>query len=171
MTFSIMPYTKIDGIPTFTDSSIRSMYNRIVKEEKKYIFSDGTIPDADAFVLMAKSQDTSFYVVYHNEVVVLVVWLNRFESAVARLNFCSLNGVPRETKIKAGKYLISELTGRVFDLLIGHVPKTNEAAVKYAEICGAKILGEVPNLVWNESEKKSEPGIILYYGRQDEDIQ
>ena len=171
--FTIMPYTKIDGIPTFKDSQLIGMYDRIVDEEKGYVFSDGTINDGNAFVEMAKRPDTSFYAVYQGETIVLVVWLNRFEGAMARMNWCSFKSVSFETKLEAGRYVIKTLTDKVVDLLVGYTPASNKGAIKAAELCGGKILGTVPNLVWNEQEQKSKEGVIIYYekGSGHEDIQ
>jgi hypothetical protein len=170
--FQILPYALNDGIPTFADSQLGKIYDQIVKEEKDYIFSDGMISDEKSFVEMAKSERTAFYVVYHGEKPVLVVWLNRFEGAMARLNFCSINGVSREIKISAGRYIINRLTEKAFDLLVGYVPETNRMAIEYVKACGAKVLGAIPNLVWDDREKKSKPGVVLYYeGQRDENLQ
>jgi len=169
--FHVMPYVEMDGIPTFADSQLRAMYDKIVDEEKGYIFSDGTIPDREAFVKMAKSTDTSFYVVYHVEAPVLIVWLNRFEGAIARMNWCAFNGVSIRTKIKAGRYINKLLTDKVFDLLIGYTPASNEAAIKFIKLCGGNVIGTVPNLIWDDKEKVSKDGVISYYKRgQNEDI-
>lgn len=161
-----MPYVEIDGIPTFADSQLGAMYDRIVDEEKSYIFCDGTIPNKEAFIGMVKSNDTSFYVVYQGEIMVIIFWLNRFEGAIARVNWCAFNGVSARTKIKAGRYINKVMTDKIFDLLIGYTPESNGAAIRYIKLCGGKIVGTVPDLIWNEEKQMSEPGVISYYARQ-----
>lgn len=171
MKFKLVIYADIDGIPPYTDSQLKIIYNRMIAEGKDHVFSDGTIQNADDFVKMAKSENNTLYMVYYENEIVLVVWLNRFEGAMARLNFCSLGRIDYKIKIKAGRFIIDLLTEKVFDLLVGHVPISNQKAIQYSKSCGAKILGTAPNLVWNEKEKRSKPGVILYYeGRNNEDL-
>lgn len=170
MKFHLIAYAEVDGIPPFTDSQLRDIYARIMGEGKGSVFSDGTIKDADGFLSMAKSFGNSLYFVYYENQMVLMVWLNRFEGSLARLNFCTFKGFDYKTKIEAGKFIINLLTEKVLDLLVGHVPASNKKAIQYAKSCGAKILGTVPNLLWNDKDQESKPGVILYYEAKNEDL-
>jgi len=169
--FHIITYVPIDGIPPYTDSQLRALYDRVISEEKDYVFYDGTITSSDDFIRMVKSEGTTLYVIYHTTTLVLMVWLNRLEGAIARINWCSFDDASTRTKIKAGRFFNKVITDRVFDLLIGYTPLSNEKAIKFIKLCGGKIVGEVPNLIWNEDKGESEDGIISYYERgSDENI-
>ena len=64
-----------------------------------------------------------------------------------------------------------EIFTNTFDLLIGYTPESNAGAIRFVKMCGAKILGTVPNLIWNEEKQMSEPGVISFYRRKtDENI-
>lgn len=165
----IMPYTKLDGIPTFKDSVIMGIYDRIIKEGKEYVFQDGTIPDREVFLLTMKSPQTFLYVGYEDNELALIIWLNRFEGAMARLNWCAFDGVSLRDKIKIAKNLLESLT-LSFDLLIGYTPASNKAAIKFVKVCGGKVVGTVPDLIWNEEKQESEAGVISYFRGEHESL-
>lgn len=168
----LIPYIEIDGIPTFANSDILSIYDRIIEEGKEYIFKDGTICNGAIFLETMKNGQTALYVTYYKKEMLGIVWLNRFEGKLARVHWCTFDGFSAKQKIQAGRYINEKIMDMkdakgnyVFDLLLGYTPVTNNKAIQFICFCGG-IIGEViPNLIWNNNEGKSEPGVISYYSR------
>lgn len=173
MEFDILPYIEIDGIRTFADSDILSIYDRIIEEDKGYIFQDGTISSRTVFLEIMKGEQTVLYVVYCKEKMLGIVWLNRFEGRFARIHWCTFNDFSAKKKIQAGQYVNQQLItmkdkeGRyVFDLLIGYTLLSNDKAIQFIRFCGGIVGETIPNLIWNDKKNKSEPGVISYYSRE-----
>jgi len=168
----IMPYIEVDGIRTFTDSEILSIYDRTIKEGKGYIFKDGTIYNRLRFLEVMKNEGTFLYIIYYRNDLLGITWLNRFEGRLARIHWCMFDGISAKQKIRAGRYISQKLINMkdkegnyIFDLLIGYMPASNKSAIQFVQMCGSKICGEIPNLIWDKEKSESEPGVIGYYQR------
>lgn len=168
----IVPYIEIDGIRTFTDSDILSIYDRIIDEGKEYVFKDGTVCDRFVFLETMKNGQTALYVIYYKKKLLGIMWLNRFEGRLARAHWCTFDGFSAKQKIQAGRYANEKIMDMkdtkgdyVFDLLLGYTPISNSQAIQFIRLCGG-ITGEaIPGLIWNSKEGESEPGVISYYSR------
>ena len=169
MSYYIVPYARIDGVPTFKDTQIMKIYDRIIEEGKGYVFQCGTIKNRQEFLDAMGDPSVFMYVVYRDTTIVLIYWLNRFEGALARVHICTFNDVSYKHKVEAGRYINKVISG-CYDVLVAYIPKANRKAVLYSTHCGGKIAGTVPSLVWNEFKKTSEPGVIVYYRRDHEDL-
>ena len=172
MTYRLLPYTKIDGIRTVTDSGIKSLFNRTVEDGlDKIVLYDGTVQTPEAFLNMAKAPGTYFYLGYRDKELIGYVWLNRFENKTARYHFCAFKeywGQLAEIAEFAMTTLLSmkDNTGAyVFDLFTGYVPVWNQAAIKFTLKHGGYSAGEIPNAIYNAETQKSEPAEFIYYTR------
>ncbi len=170
--FNLIPYIEIDGIRTFADSDILSIYEKIIEEGKGYIFKDGTIYDGSAFLRAMKDNNTLLYAVYNKDELLGIIWLNRFEGKLARVHWCTFDGISTKTKIQAGRYVIKKIMNMrdakgnyIFDLLLGYMPISNDDAIRFVRLCGGIIGEAIPNLIWDSERDKSEPGVISYYSR------
>ena len=162
-----IPYVEVDGIRTFKDSFIASLYNRIVKEGNGHIFNDGQIQTDLAF-LHAMKYNSQLYLVYFDNDLIGMCWLNRIERHNARVHWCGFNtGSPRKL-VLAGRKFLKDIS-KYYDVIIGYTPKSNLEAVRYSMMCGMKYAAEVPKLCWNYKTGKSETGIISYYVRENQD--
>lgn len=173
--FDVIPYIEIDGIRTFPDSDILSIYDRIIDEGKEYIFKDGTILSRVMFLEIMKDGRTALYIIYYEEKLLGIIWLNRFEGRLARVHWCIFDGFSAKQKIQAGRYASEQIMemkdakgNYVFDLLLGYMPTTNNKAIQFTCLCGGIIGGTIPNLIWDSKEGKSEPGVISYYSRDEQ---
>ena len=165
----IIPYTKVDGIRTFKDSYVRSLYDRVISEGYAYIFNDGSIKTSEEFLHSMRYNSELFLMYWDNELVA-ICWLNRFESRSARLHWCGLGDVNPRKFVIIGKEMLKKLEAHL-DLIIGYTPSSNEQAIKYAKLCGMTVATEIPNLCYNANTGKSESGVITYYSRsENEDL-
>lgn len=168
----LMPYIVFDGIPTFTDSFIKSLYGRMVKDKSAdMVFLDGSVTDEIGFLDMMKFMDNALWILNVEKEISGVVWLNNFERKRAWFHFCFFSNIWGKDTVAIGKECIRTLldlkkNGEYdFDLLTGLVPDRNEKALEWCRKMNFKILGHLPCACWNEKEQKSEGGIIFYAER------
>lgn len=170
MSFTILPYTEVDGIRTAADSDIKKLFNRTNEDGLlPVVFYEGTIKTACDFLAMAKSKAAFFYILIDGTETVGYTWLNRFENHTARIHFCFFKEYWGKAEDFA-KYVLerfTNMTGKegdiLFDLLTGFVPEWNTHAIKFALRCGAHTHGVIPNAIYNKALGKSENAVFLYY--------
>lgn len=170
--YKLLPYIEIDGIRTFRDSEIMNLFSKTEKDGLiPVVFYEGTVQTPLDFLRMAKAQGTLFYVLTIGECHVGYVWLNRPENRTIRLHFCVLREFWCES-VSLGKYVLDKLsnmktkTGEyIFDLFVGWIPEWNTRASRFANACGWKSFGPVPNAIFNIKNGKSEPAFFYYYTR------
>lgn len=168
----LLPYTKIDGIRTVTDSEIKKLFTRTVSDGlDKIVFYEGTIQTEDQFLIAMKR--VLFFIIKQQEETIGYVWLNRFENHTARQHFCVFKEYWGQSE-QIGRDVLSMIMNRkdshgtfIFDLLTGFVPAWNKRAIAFALKCGGKTYGVIPNAVWNHKKQKSEGAVFIYYTRGD----
>jgi hypothetical protein len=171
----------VDGIRTFTDSEILAFYDRMVKGGMAdAIFSDGQINSREGWLHAMKSPENFLYVVYADENISAVFWLNSVEAKQARFHYCFFYSAWKKGSIKVGKKILEILMEKrnsssddyLLDVLIGVIPSSNEPAIKFAKLLGWQIIGTLPFGAWSNKKQKSESAIISYYTRttQNENI-
>jgi hypothetical protein len=168
----LLPYTTVDGMPTFADSFVRNLFNRMVEDDTaKSVFFDGSVKDPDEFLNIMKFGNNALWIVSVDEEISGVVWLNNFEQKRASFHFCFFSNVWGKDTVSIGKKCVLTLlelksNGEYdFDLLTGLVPLRNEKAIKWCQEMNFEIIGRLPCSVWNAEEQKSEDGIIFYVER------
>lgn len=165
-----IPYTQVDGVPTFKDSEIIGLYQRIWDEGLgPTLFHDGSIKNAAHFLQLMKGSGTILHVVVEEDGhPVALWWLNRIEQTHAYCHFCAfieLFATPDTKKIGKDAMKIC-FDGMGFKVIMGMLPSTNVIAIRYLGKVGMHVLGTVPNLMHTESGDGVE-GTILYITRED----
>jgi len=174
MNFSLLPYCKVDGIRTVSDSQIIELFKKTTDEGlDKIVFYEGTIKTDESFLQLAKSQGTFFYLLYKHKDLVGYTWLNRLENKTARQHYCVFKKYWGDSEA-LGKFTINTFLNQkdkdgvyLLDLLTGYIPAWNERAIKFSLKCGGKTYGEIPNAIYNATAKQSEPAVFIYYTRGD----
>ena len=176
----IVPYTHVDGVPTYRDSEIRDLYNMVSESGYGSIFNFSDIITPEIFLSEMKKHDTFLHVLYINDTLAGIAWLNRIENRMARLHWSTFSGISIKDKLTLAIRLCELILHMkddsdefIFDVLVGYTPSTNSRAIQFCVAAGGHIAGEVPNLLWSNSESKSVPGTIIYYirGNANEDLQ
>ncbi len=172
MEINLLPYTTLNGMPTFTDSFIKSLFDQMVEDDTvKSVFFDGSVQSADQFLDMMKFSHNALFVLNVDSKISGVVWLNGFEQKSASFHFCFFSNIWGKDTVEIGKKCMKTLVelktdGQYnFDLITGLIPVRNKKAIKWGEKINASILGRLPCSVWNAEEQQSEDGIIFYVER------
>lgn len=173
MTISIRPYTEIDGIRTYSDSEIKELFERTVRDGlDRIVFYEGTVQTAEQFLNIMKSGSVLFYALMSDGEIIGYTWLNRFENHTARMHFCVFQEYWGKT-LDIGKFVLDkimhmkDLEGNyIWDLLTGFVPAWNKRAINFALKCGGQSHGKIPNAIWNQEKQQSEDAVFIYYTRE-----
>jgi hypothetical protein len=173
MEIKLLPYTAIDGIPTFTDSFIRGLYQRMAEEDlAEATFYDGTIRDAEGFLSAMKFGKNQFYVIAYKRETVGCVWLNNFQIRSAECHFCFFSNLSGRETIEVGQHIITEIVNMetvngepVFDVIVGITPTNNLAAIRFCRRLGFGIVGTMPHAVYDAKVGKSVEAQICYIER------
>jgi len=173
---TLMPYTKVDGIPTFRNSELSTIYTRAFEEGWGLaMFDDGIIKEAEGFVEHVTSPTVMFWGVLHEDELMGFCYINRIEKTHGHLHFGFFKkwwGRYPEI-MEAGRkametLLVQEFNGKpLFELLLGVYPAWNKHVLAYVHRQGAKTVTHIPNLVWSESKGYSVPGTIVSITRED----
>lgn len=170
-----MPYTVVDGIPTFKDSDLSRIYKRLVYEGiEPLLFHDGAINNEQDFISMIRNPNTLFWTITYEEKDVGFFWLNRLEKTHA---YCHFTGYTewwgRVITVVAGREAMRMLLtakdteGEYFwHTIMGMVPTSNVFAIDYLKRVGLETLGEVPNLIWSKEKSEPVPGTVMYITRE-----
>ena len=157
MKTTLLPYTAIDGISTFSDTAIRSLFVRMQDEDLvERVFYDGETRTPEDFLRMMKFGINRLFVIRTEDGIGGVCWLNNFDHRRAEFHFCFFSNLRGQDAVDVGKQAVIELLyledgsgNPLFDLLFGMTETSNIPAVKWCEAMGFETMGILPSAVWN----------------------
>ena len=161
-----------DGIPSFRDSDLATMYRRSAYEKTMAALNfEGDLTDENAFVRVAKS--AAFFAEFsYQNVSCGFTWLNRFEHRRAHAHFCFWRPSPGPSPLVLGPLVMEKLlhfqNGKgefVFDCIWGIAPAANVPAVMALKACGVTVSATVKNYIWDASAQKSVDGVHFHVTR------
>jgi len=166
----VKPYMIVDGIPTFPDSVIKSFWDQMeVDGTIETVFCDGKINTREQWLANVKSGGTVFCIAIRDGDPVGLGWINRMEKKKAWGHFCLFSNGWGLGSEQIGKAMLNFFfgldNGKAFDIFMGMLPTSNQAAVAYLVKCGANIIGKVRNGLWNEHKGESESATLIYFER------
>jgi hypothetical protein len=170
MKYRFVPYTTVDGIPTFKDSDILGLYRRVYEEGLgDQLFYDGSIKDEQQFLQLMKSPGAILHVVLApDDHPVAMWWLNRLERTHATCHFTlfvELFGT--KDRVPIGKEAMRICFDHLgYEVIMGMTPSDNKFALGYARKVGFKEVGEVPHYLWSK-EGHSITCTMQYITRKD----
>ena len=171
--YRLLPYTAIDGIPTFTDSFIRGLFERMDGEGlAERVFYDGAVTNPDAFLAMMKHGMNRLFVVEFGGEIAGFCWLNNFTLRTAEFHFCFFDILRGKDAVGVGRDVVCDLLymedsagNPIFDLLFGMTEVANKPAEFWCRKMGFEYLGIIPSVLWNANLKKSVPAHFWYVER------
>jgi RimJ/RimL family protein N-acetyltransferase len=146
--WNLLPYTKVDGIPTMRDSEIKFLYDKCFDEGVgRILFHDGAIESADQFLAHVKSFQSLFWAIFYEGKPFGFFWLNRLEKTHAYCHFVSYPDYwGKGIGVEAGKRAMAICTD-IFPTIMGMIPSSNIIAIDYLKRVGLKEVGEIENLM------------------------
>ena len=170
----ITPYIEIDGIRTFTNTFIKSVYSRMVDEgTDRIVFSDGTVNTPEDFLAIMKYGQNYLFVVENEADLSAIMWFNRVRYKTCYAHFCGFNGSIGVGSVDIGRFAIDHLLGVTddfgkpcFETVLGLIPSWNIVGIKWLKKVGLIEIGKIPNALWDEKENKSVEGTLLHITRE-----
>lgn len=164
---TFIPYCQVDGIPTYKDSELADLYDRLDEGTRAIVFSDGKINSADDFVTYLRSGDCCFWNCWYRGNNVGFFWINRIETTHAYFHYTFFREHwGRKTTVPVGKAVLRFILDQV-PLLLAMTPATNRLNRAYAKAIGCTEVGVIPNLMWDARSGESVPGALLRITRED----
>ena len=174
MKIKLAPYTAIDGVVTFPDSAIRSLYAQMVEEKTAdTVFYDGAVRSGEDFLNMMKFGNFKLYVIFVDQAKSGILWLHDFGPRCAQLSFCLFKNVWGGKKsVEIGKKCVNDILymrdasdNYIFDMLYGCTPKSNRLALRFVRNIGWKHSGDLPCFAWDSDSQSSMPVSVNYITR------
>jgi hypothetical protein len=174
MKISVTPYTRVDGVPTFTNSEVMNLYDRAVLDGvDSMLFLDGTIQSRTDWLASVTSGHSLLCVISLDGEFAGIGWLDRMEGHSAYVGFWVFDRFRGSESVFIAqdfqKYVFN-LTKSVdsyrFDILLFRIPEWNQRAKFFAEKIGCVCVGPIPNFCANYRTGVSEPGYFGYVTRE-----
>ncbi len=173
MDYKLLSYTAFDGIPTFPDSFIRGLFERMQAENLvDSVFHEGTVRTADEFLRIMKYNQNILFVIEFKGKIEGCCWLNNFGVRTGNFHFCFFSGLRGQDAVDVGRAVVIELLNMtdnggnpIFDLLYGFVETENFPAMRWCRHMGFETVGVIPSVAWNAKKKQSVPAQYWYVER------
>lgn len=173
--FKLVQYIEIDGIRNFPDSYLKYLFDRIAEERQlEKLFYDGSIKTNEEFLNLMKYSANKLFLIFCDDEIAGIIWLNGFETRSAVLHFCLFRRFWGDKALFIGKATLNELLymkdpeGHIFDVLLGLTPANNKLAVRYIQKIGMNVAGELPKAIWDAKLQQSISGVVSYITREEQ---
>lgn len=172
----IVPYMHIDGVPTFRDSSIMEMFDKMERDGTvDSVFFDGSVRTREEFLRRMRQPGIQLYGVFvkDSDVPVGFIWMEMFGKRTARGHFCAFSEYWGDAYKIGHEILVILLSMRdsdgnyVLDAIYGFTPKDNTLALGALEAAGFKVAGTLPNAFYYESLDRACDGVMMYFTREE----
>lgn len=174
----LIPYCEIDGIRTFSDSYMKGLFQRMIRDNTvELVFMDGSVVNEDEFITEMRNSMAFITIIDDDyEKPGAIQWLNRPQHrwiqhhVNAFSEYWATDWVVPVAKQNLSKMIrMTDSTEQyMFDVFIGIVPQSNVPVLKLAEKIGMAKTGYIPNGIWNAYKQQSENAYLLTYTREGE---
>lgn len=175
----LLPYMYLDGVPTFKDSSIMEMFDKMERDGTVgAVFFDGIVKTREDFLARMKMPGVQLYGIYVRDssspsTIAAIVWLDQFKQKTACGHFCVFSEFWKDAYKIGHKVLIQLLLMKndkgeyALDAVYGFTPVDNELAIMAIKSAGMKEAGILPYAYWYESDKQSHHAVMSYFTRDE----
>lgn len=162
----ILPYTHIDGVPTFKDSDIIRIYNWMKNDKTLetvfYNVSKEKLTE-NFFVQFWKRKDLKMFVLFSENKVGGMIWLDRIIDSTAAIHINAFKWTWGGDNIRLFRKAVCQIfTGYNIDVMIGQIPVINQKAIKFSERVGFIKSGIIPKSLYVHRLKKKVDAYLSY---------
>lgn len=147
-----------------SDDTVRGLYGRMEREHLlDSFFHAAQCKTADEFLAYARSEGVWMFRVERDGEVVAFAVLDNFSAESAYFHHCHFRAGWRyttETALHTLDWLQASCPS--IKTLIGITPTRNRLAVRYAQRCGFKILGEIPRSLYDRDGNVQDAVLSVY---------
>jgi len=149
----VLGYVEMDGMRTFTDEFIRSLWDRIKEDSLDHIWDSEVVKDRKDFLDWAKRPEILISMIIIDKEVAGIGWLHDMGRNYASASFMYFKNFWGTGTLEMGEALTdnwfsfkNDAGEDLIDVLIGKTPAHNGRACKYLNRLGWTILGTIPLL-------------------------
>jgi len=162
------------GCYNVSDRHLAGIYRRIVKEKSiNKIFFDCKISNTNDFINYFKNDRLELFLVSYNGQESGFFWLKEFFPRASFITYCLYKSFWGEHTLKISQTCIDAIFDRKdehgnheMDILMGLTPANNKLALRFLKKNGIKIIGTIPNLIWDFEKGNYVDGILSYRNRK-----
>lgn len=171
---TITRYCQLGEGYNFSDKHLAGIYRRVLREKSIHkIFFDTKMANTEDFISYFKDKNLDFYFVSYNGQESGFFWLKKFFPRASFITYCLYKSFWGEHTLKISQTCIDVLFKRKdqrgnpeIDILMGLTPASNKLALKFLSKNGMKIVGNIPNLIWDDQKEKLVDGVLSYRHRE-----
>ncbi len=160
----VIPYIKIDGIPTMKDSYILSLIDQAEEDGtlSQIFYGDSKYTKFDFLrKLKTEPQHNLFYIVKYEGETVGFGLLDGMSHNHAYGHFCGFKKYWGKDSVAISKEVYRQLLKR-FSVLVGIVPSDNMFALRFCERIGMIKMGSIPRYYYNDKLEKHVDGVVFH---------
>jgi len=165
----ILPYCKIDGVPTLKDSELEALFQQLqIDGTVDQVFYEGDIQTPEAFVRMVTHVDTHFFcVIDSHQRTIGFVWLNQCEAYTCQGHWVLFKEFVSEEATYTFAEALQELLEKLpYTSFTGVIPTTNIGGNKFMKYSGMALIGVLSKYVTLSTGERVDGN--LYYITQKE---
>ncbi len=169
---NVLPYVELNGKWIVDDSVIASVFYKMVSDgTAETVFYEGEILSPEDFIRVLKSPGNLPCLVFVDEVIQGIAWLNELKGNHATAHFCvfkeSWGQNSKDMGLAVLKYWFSfENNGKpLLDVILGVTPSEYRFALKFITDLGFKVVGEVPKVLYNVYKGAQSNAVLSYRER------
>lgn len=163
----LVPYVELESGWTLPDEFLYSLAGQMVREGTFHrVFYDGHITTPEQFLATMQKPANVPVFFFDGTEPLGFAWLNGLNGGLAFAHFGGLKSA-RGRSVRVGQlalaYWMKNFT--FLRLILGITPQPNRLAVRFIERIGFRVLGEIPNVLWDAYQAERVPAVISYYVR------
>lgn len=171
--YKIIPYVESNGARSISDNQLYYLY-KIMTDNKllEIVFYGKEVTTFESFLVFMKNKLNIINVVALDGNPLALTWINGININHCFAHFCSFPGAGGKHTVPIGKLMLDYWFNEfkkddkpLIEVILGRTPKWNRAATIFLRRIGVTILGDIPNISWNEYTKKMSSLVISYIER------
>jgi len=166
----VIPYLCVDGNWNMNDSIIEWCWFQMVRDNTvRRVFNEKEVVCLQGFIDFIRSRNS--FVVFTDKPVGMA-WLDPFNMGSVWANFCVFSHAWGRLAVEIGKKTLAYWYGLeikpgepLFRSIAGITPSNNVPALRYIRLLDGKIIGRIPDAIYDAYEDRAVDAVISYFER------